>query len=171
MLVPRDVLEKAARNARASRGLSTDTSPFDLDEKLGGIVAIYAAQPHEPTIELPLPVDSDDAKWCGLLTYNLVKILTETTVPVTYTELVQRIHREYVASMGRLGPVPLVEGSDKDREVLGTTEWPDRSMYATDKSFTWSFGTVSAATLRALRIGSVSMSGPRAGNSLKELTP
>lgn len=127
LLVPRQALEKAGRTARGTRGVSADASPFDLGENVGGVVAIYAAQPHEPTIELPLPTDSKEQKWRGLLTYNLAKVLTETAAPVTYTELVQRIHREYVATMGRLGPVPLVEGSDRHREVLGTKEWGDRS--------------------------------------------
>ena len=127
MLVPREVMLQAMRKARVSRGVSSEAAPFDFDEKDGGIVAIYAAQPHEPTIELPLPIDARDAQWRGLLTYNLAKVLTESKAPVTYTELVQRIHQEYVATMGRLGPVPLVEGTDRNREVLGTTEWPERS--------------------------------------------
>jgi len=130
MLASRKAIKKAATSARASRGVSGDASPFDFDDKVGGIVAIYAAQPHEPTIELPLPLDSDNREWRGLLTYNLVKVLTASTTPVTYTELVQRIHQEYVTSLGRLGPVPLVEGNDRNREVLGTTEWSERSRLA-----------------------------------------
>jgi len=169
MLVPRDLLQKAARNAHASRGLLTDSSPFELDDKLGGIVAIYAAQPHEPTIELPLPVDSDDARWCGLLTYNLVKILTESTAPITYTELVQRIHREYVASMGRLGPVPLVEGSDQNREVLGTTEWPERSHLALQAEKGGRL-KINAGSLHGMTPGTILSVYPPAGKQSAEQT-
>ncbi|MBS0201847.1 MAG: caspase family protein [Planctomycetes bacterium] len=127
MLISRKALEKAKPVHRATRGVSADGSAFDFDEHAGGIVAIYAAQPHEPTIELPLPIDAENGEWRGLLTYNLVKVLTSSKTPITYTELVQRIHQEYVTTLGRLGPVPLVEGNDRNREVLGTTEWPERS--------------------------------------------
>jgi hypothetical protein len=128
MLVSQQALQRARRTAGATRGVQSEASPLDFDrEDQGGIVAIYAAQPHEPTVELPLPLDADDGEWHGLLTYTLSKVLTESAAPITYTELVQRIHREYIASCGRLGPVPLVEGTDQNREVLGTTEWPDRS--------------------------------------------
>jgi len=60
------------------------------------------------------------------MTYTLVQIVKGAKRPLTYRELVQRIHGQYVA-WGRGFPTPLVEGTDQDRELLGTREWPDRS--------------------------------------------
>lgn len=164
MLISREALQKAASRVSGQRGVGVgvETSPFETGADKGGIVAVYAAQPHEPTIELPLPIDGDDRKWRGLLTYTLVKVLSESAAPVTYTELVQRIHREYVASLGRLGPVPLVEGSDRHREVLGTTEWKDRSrlVLQIDKQRRL---TLNAGSLHRLTPGTILAVYPPAG--------
>lgn len=93
----------------------------------GGLVAIYTAQPHEPTLEMKLPEDADDPQWRGLLTYTLIKVLTSAETPLSYRELVQRIHGEYVETYGRLGPTPLIEGTDQHRQILEQTELPARS--------------------------------------------
>src|SRR5205807_1272666 len=37
-----------------------------------------------------------------------------------------RIHAQYV-NWGRTFPTPLIEGSDRDREVFGDKVWPNRS--------------------------------------------
>lgn len=127
-LFPKEVLAKAKRNAKSStRSVAMKDSFFGEDVDQGGLVAIYASQPHEPTLEMVLPDDSDDSDWRGLLTYTLIKILTSAETPLTYNELVQRIHSEYIHSYGRLGPTPLVEGVDQNHEVLGQTEMLSRS--------------------------------------------
>lgn len=142
-LVPEDALRAARDRAPKTRGANDNTSSFeiraatDLDQsqitaetpKLGGLAAIYAAQPHEPTIELPMPHDEFGAPMQGLLTYTLVKTLTQSTGKLTYTELVRRIHDQYVYDLGLSGPKPLVEGSDRHKEVLGRKEWPERSRF------------------------------------------
>jgi len=92
----------------------------------GGLVAIYASQPGEPTVEKPLPAGEPDRKRHGLFTYTLARVLNEATAPLTYSELVARVHSRYVRQ-GRSGPTPLVEGPDRDREVLGRKKWPARS--------------------------------------------
>jgi Caspase domain len=127
-LVGRKAILDAKRATKAGvRGISDDDSAMDCATDKGGLVAIYAAQPDEPTLEMMLPDDADDAEWRGLLTYTLVKVLTSAERALSYRELVQRIHSEYVQSYGRLGPTPLIEGTDQHRQVLEQTELPVRS--------------------------------------------
>ena len=73
---------------------------MDSDES-GGLVAIYAAQPHEPTFEAPLPIGEEDASMAGLLTFTMVQVLTAAKSNMTYSELVQRIHSAYMPSTTR----------------------------------------------------------------------
>ena len=122
-LFPKEVLANARRQVKTNtRSVKTSADSFDSDGGEGGLVAIYAAQPHEPTLEMMLPHESDDSEWRGLLTYTLIKVLTSAKTSLTYKELVQRIHSEYIHSYGRLGPTPLIEGVDQHREVLGQSE-------------------------------------------------
>jgi hypothetical protein len=103
-------------------------SPGFAARKMGqspNVVATYAAQPHEPTVEKALPQDGAERKPHGLFTYTLATVLSEADAPLSYRELVRRIHAQYVA-WGRTGPTPLVEGPDRDREVLGRASWPER---------------------------------------------
>jgi hypothetical protein len=123
---------EAAKGGPKTRGGGpppTGGVPVKLGEK-GGLVAIAAAQPNEPTLECELPVRSKDGRSHGLLTYTICQVLTKavetTSKPLTYSELAQRIQLEYVAA-GRTSPTPVLEGGDKDREVLGDTEWKGRS--------------------------------------------
>lgn len=132
-LVPAEVLQKV--RVAGTRGLNGSSADYvdgistSQQADLGDIVAIYAAQPHETTIELPLPVDAsyDDRKMYGLLTWTMAKVLAESEEPLSYRELVQRIHASYVESLGRLGPTPLIEGNGRDRQFLGNREFKDRS--------------------------------------------
>ena len=134
--VPRQAIKEAvafaakrdADNPERSRGGEMPPA-FKLAQE-GGIVAIYACQPNEVTYERELPPLTNDAKVYGLLTYSLCKILTEATEksaePITYNELARRIHGQYV-QWGRSSPTPLIEGVDRDRQVLGDKVWPGRS--------------------------------------------
>ena len=63
------------------------------------LAAIFAARSDQITIEMPLP-DKKTGTVHGLLTYTLVKCLTESKAPMTYVELVQRIRRQYAALDG-----------------------------------------------------------------------
>lgn len=127
-LLPADVLQQARQRARnKTRGVDARDAGVDQPKGRGKYVAIYAAQPHEPTVEMPLPTDELDARWRGLLTFTLGKVLAQSTSDLTYRELVQRIHAEYVHDLGRLGPTPLVEGTGLDQLVLADAEAPRRS--------------------------------------------
>ena len=129
-LVPRDVLERADRQARAageqSRGQPDEASGLTAGNDEPGIVAVFAAQSSEVTVEKALPADSAQAKRYGLFNYTICQVLSEATTPLTYAELIQRVQSRYVGS-GRTFPTPLVQGKLRDREVLGTRDWPGRS--------------------------------------------
>jgi hypothetical protein len=124
--------------------------------KEGGIVAIYACQPNEVTYERELPPRNKEAKVYGLLTYSICKILTEATEkssePITYNELARRIHGQYM-EWGRMTPTPLIEGIDRDRQVLGDKVWPGRSsiiLGESDEGY-----TINAGALHGMTAGSV----------------
>jgi hypothetical protein len=134
--IPKDRIDKAvqeaarreAKNPERSRG-GEAPAPFKLAGQ-GGIVAIYAAQPTEVTLEREMPPRTDGAQVYGLLSYTMCQVLTESLEqskePITYNELARRIHGQYVA-WGRTFPTPLIEGDDRDREILGDKVWPGRS--------------------------------------------
>jgi len=120
--------KREAKNGERSRGGET-AGPLKL-AKEGGIVAIYACQPHEVTFEGRLPLMCADAKSHGILTYALCAVLTEaaenSTAVFTYSELVRRIQAYYLG-FGKTSPTVLIEGTDRDRQVLGDQVWPGRS--------------------------------------------
>lgn len=153
LLIPADAIKETQGAAR----LDTDVSTNRAKEvaglvKAGGIVAFYAAQPHEPTVEKTLPPDANPRTRYGLLTYTLNQVLMQASAPITYRELAQRIHEHYAAS-GRTSPTPLIEGSDCDREVLGSLNWAQRSriMLSTDSH---RGRTVNAGAIHGLTVGS-----------------
>lgn len=126
VLFSRGALDKARKLATERfKDAKAGQVPAPWAEEAPGLVAIYAAQSTEPTVERK-PYDGSTDKVYGLLTYTLCKILTTSPSPLTYRELTQRIHSEYVRH-GRAAPTPLVEGKDLDREVLGLRTWPGRS--------------------------------------------
>lgn len=130
MLVPRAVLEAAIRRAAAvappTRGAQFETRPSLLSPVAKHWVAIYACQSTEPTVERPLPEDADAPVSHGLLTFTLNQVLMRSDAALTYRELVSAVERQYVA-WGRTFPAPLVEGTDRDRQVLGKALGPVRS--------------------------------------------
>ncbi|NQT40886.1 MAG: caspase family protein, partial [Planctomycetes bacterium] len=164
-LLPREVLD-AARPVSSTRGIHSETDALDGETDTGGLVAIYAAQPHEPTVEMRLPRNAADGQWHGLLTYTLVKVLTEAESKLTYTELVQRIHAEYVSSR-RIGPTPLIEGSDRHREVLGKQQWPERSRLVL-KSGRGGILELGAGSLHGLTVGTILAVYPPPGEKESE---
>jgi len=124
-MLPAESIAAARRRAARTRSVSSETSGMDGAEG-GGLIAFYAAQPHEPTFETEMPFGDEDAVSAGSFTYTLVSVLAASNSNMTYSELAQRIHDQYVL-MGLVSPTPLIEGIDRDREVLGEHQWPDRS--------------------------------------------
>jgi hypothetical protein len=136
-LVPREALQKAGETAAArrvsTRGADAKAPAAKPANKVPRLVALYAAQPHEPTIELPMPPDTVRNPRYGLLTYTVCQLVTQAQSPLTYRELTPRIQGRYV-EWGLVSPTPLLDGLDEDREILGTRAWPGRSQFFLQKS-------------------------------------
>jgi hypothetical protein len=161
--VPKKRLQDAieAARKRAPKGGATtrgggpvETTPFKL-AKAGGLVAVYAAQAHEVTVEFDLPEDAKGARPYGLLTYAITRVLTQARgrgKPITYRDMVYQVHQVY-ESMGRTAPTPVIEGGDVNREVLGEKKWDATFRIVLQKSDDdWK---VSAGALHGLTAGSV----------------
>jgi len=120
--IPRKTLGAAVRNG-------APRAPFRLAGK-GGIVAICAAQPAEVTVECEMPRLGRGGKVYGLLSYTVAQVLLEASErsarQITYAELARRVQAQYVA-WGRTFPTPLIEGGDRDCEILSDKLWPGRS--------------------------------------------
>lgn len=173
--VPKEAIKEAvafaakrdAGNIERARGGETPP-PFKLAAE-GGLVAIYACQPNEVTYERELPAQCKDGKIHGLLTYALCKVLTEATekgrAPITYNELARRIQAQYV-QWGRTSPTPVIEGIDRDRQVLGDKVWPGRSSIVLGADADGY--TINAGALQGLTEGSILavMSPPDEGDQL-----
>ena len=136
--IPKPAIEKAVKAAEErergkpekSRG-GPPPAPIKIGNK-SGIVAIYAAQPTEVTLEREMPPRTEGAQVYGLLSYTLCQVLLEATEKskqgITYAELARRVQAQYIA-WGRTFPTPLIEGEndDRDRAVLGDNVYPGRS--------------------------------------------
>jgi hypothetical protein len=159
-IIPQEELD-AARQRGASAAQSTEAAATEppLGGDLHNIVALYAAQPDQLTVELPLPRDAAQPQQYGLLTYTLNKVLTQARSPLTYAELAARISADYI-QIGRNTPTPLLEGGDRDREVLGLSTWPGRSRMVLAKKPAWH---VNAGALHGLTAGSILQALPPAG--------
>ncbi len=130
VLVPAEVLDKARRQAAGAivRGGNERTRgerPAELVLDAPSIIAIYAAQSSEATVEQLLPLNGPDRKPYGLLTYTMNQVLSRSTRPLTYRELVRQIQTQYLGA-GRSFPTPMIEGQNRDRELFGLTVLPDR---------------------------------------------
>ncbi len=128
-LVPQNLLDKARRSAIVrghTRGGVADDFGIGLGQKSAGVAALYASQPSEETFEKNLPPGADGSRRYGLLTFAVCQILTERDNLPTYRELAERVYSRYVHWGIARPPVPLVEGSELDREVLGRREWRAR---------------------------------------------
>jgi hypothetical protein len=134
-----------------TRGGATETLPFDLPKDGAGILALYAARPEETAPELPLPDDSPEPKYHGLLTYTISKVLSEAKGPLSYRQLIRRIHDRY-AALGRLSPTPMIEGNDQDRAVLGLERFDPAEVRLTREGDRW---TIDAGALHGLTPGSI----------------
>ncbi|TWT93841.1 caspase family protein [Stieleria varia] len=148
-LVPKALLDSVRESS------SEDDASDSLFDGPGDLVAIYAAQPHETTPEkkLPLTADPDARKYYGLLSFTLCDLLSNTNRKLTYNELIQEVQSRYVA-MGRRSPTPLIEGSNRDRIVMGKESFPERSrirlsIQSDDE------GTINSGALQGVTKGSI----------------
>jgi hypothetical protein len=161
--VPAEALEAARRRTAPavarSRG-SSDTASFEMPGRAAGLVAISGAQPDEPAVEEPLPREGAARVYYGLLTYTLNQILAEAKAPLTYRQLVQRVHAQYVA-WGKVFPTPLLEGPDQDRLVLDAAKPPEPAPFVLRRvEGEWQ---INAGALQGLTAGTVLAVAPEAG--------
>ncbi|MGF1528228.1 MAG: caspase domain-containing protein [Candidatus Competibacterales bacterium] len=117
----------------------------------GDYVAFYAAQPHQTTPELALPLGSARRKPHGLFTYTLLKALGKRP-NASYRQVMAEVLAHYEAAL-RAAPVPLLEGTALDTPVLtqgppGVSLWP----VTAEEAGTW---TVAAGGLHQLAAGSL----------------
>jgi len=164
-LIPENVMESVRS---ITRDPETVQDRMPLARRADGaapLVAMYAAQANEVTVEKALPSGARDKKPHGLFTYTITQVLSQANGPLTYRELVSRVQARY-SQTGRTAPTPLVEGADRDREVLGSKQWPGRSRMALAKSDReW---TVSAGRLQGVLEGSVLAVFPPPGRARTE---
>lgn len=173
-LVPEKVLRAAQEKARDRlRASGQDPNKarrrFKVPPSEPDLVALYAAQSTEPTVEKVFtPEQGGDGKSRGLLTHTICMVLEEVSQggsPLTYEELLQRVHQQY-RIWQRAFPTPLVEGRDSKREVLGEKVREARrqfSLLPVEKSNA-ATRNVDAGTLHGLTPGSILRVYPRAGS-------
>lgn len=128
--VDADEIAEAVQRANVLAGQGDSTARYDSDipsqdERIGSVVAFYAAQAFEtaPEVTRPMGADPKDKKnKHGLLSFHLSEVLRDLGKNATYRDLGEAIILRYRAD-GRRRPTPSWEG-DLDREVLGFSVWP-----------------------------------------------
>jgi hypothetical protein len=155
LLIPREVWAQAQARARSDR---LPEAPLDLPRETSGLVALYACQPEQRTVELRLPLRSEKAKQHGLLTYTLCQELMTARSRLTYRELGERIKRSY----DRLGrnEIPLVEFKDQDRALFGQEFYPHAPFQLVRQRQGWK---INAGALHGLTLGSILEVSPGEG--------
>ena len=83
---------------------------------------------------------------------------------MTYRELAQRIHAEYVQALGQLGPTPMVEGNGQDRTILGglTAAGPNHFVLQKHDSKGW---TITGGQLHGLTLKTICAVYPPPGSA------
>jgi hypothetical protein len=131
-LLPAEALERVAQSAPRGR-IAGEQHPALDGPHDGKFWALYATQPEELTYESHFPKEGRrvTGKPHGIFTYALCQVLSSCDEPITYRELIQRIHARYLhARPERPGPTPLLESDRPDQLVLGEAVLPGRSRIA-----------------------------------------
>ena len=171
-LTPQTILDEAVQETqRRTAGLSAVRSVsergaalLDQPERMPNLVAMYAALPTEPTIELSLPPTGGERQVHGLLTYTLCHVLLTAEMPLTYRDLLDRVYAQYSA-WGRTSPTPLVEGQGRHSSVLGGQDSPRRAILLARAGAELK---VDAGALHGLTDGTVLAVRPPAGKADSE---
>lgn len=106
----------------SSRGSELPATLLDGEDDSPRLVAIYAAQSTEPTVERLMPYgryDISDRRVHGLLTFTINEVLRNANGSLSYRELMEAVQASY-DRWGRRGPTPAIEGP-LDRVVFDTT--------------------------------------------------
>jgi hypothetical protein len=164
VLVPEEALaaavQRAAQGAPTRGAAVVPKSVLGLPTTAGGLVATYAVQADELAQETHLP--DPYSRWHGIFTYTLAEVLQQSTSPLTYRELIERVAARYQSA--NYYRTPLIEGGGLDREVLGFREWSARPHILLglpgDTRGTWE---LAAGSIHGLRPGTVLAVYPPAG--------
>jgi hypothetical protein len=167
VLIPKEVLDAAqarfAARGDRTRGEATEEPALKFASEERAMVVVYAAQGSEVTVEKTLPDNSTGGKCRGLFSYTLCQVLEQAAHQITYKELIQRVQAKYIEA-GRCFPTPLVQGLDRDREVLGTVLWPGRSLILLNKDEEQGL-KINAGAIHGLTEGTILGVFPPAGQS------
>jgi hypothetical protein len=151
-----DEQRAAAHAAAAAAASSSPTTRPSLAHVIDSprFAATYACRRSEPTLEMPLPADATGptpAARHGLFTYCLCRAIESAQSPVTFAELINRVHLAYDAQ-GRSGtPYPVVEGRARDNLMFsGDTRRAGVRLAKADDGW-----TVNAGLLGSLNQGSI----------------
>jgi hypothetical protein len=160
-LVPQAAIDAAASRAARWQGQAAPKeTPLSLTDNAGRIAALYAATMNEETPERPLP--NANSSVYGLFTYTIANILQESTTPMTYRELAERVLVRYHA-LQRFTPNPIFEGGGLDQEILGERTWPERPLMLLGDQVSASQWRLDAGSLRGLTQDSILELFPPAG--------
>ncbi len=136
--ISREVLQRADARAKAARKNSGLTraagrpvapievmNSTDANAPQGQLVAFYACQPFETAREVTRPMGAElkPENRCGLLSYHLLRALSQSSTSVSYRDLARVVVSGLRAEMGSGGPTPMFEG-DLETSVLGLDKWP-----------------------------------------------
>lgn len=129
VLSPPDAVQDAERKASARLSATTQKNHDEkgADTLRGGLTAVFAVPPTALEQEHPMPPPNcaADATRFGRLTYALHQVLATTQTPLTHRELGQALARQY--RDWAWFPLPEMESTHVDTEVLGKRAWDDRS--------------------------------------------
>lgn len=167
-LIPKEYLSRS-RARTISRTESHQATVLDQRPD-GGLIAFFAAQSNQTTPDWFRAPGAEKGEYMGLLTYTVCQILNTTGPSITYRELGQRIHQQYI-SYQRVGigsdvPRPSMEGTDLDRLVLGSEWKPNRSRLRF-RTFNNQL-RLSGGTINGLTRGTILRLLPVAGESEQE---
>jgi len=159
VLVPADVLDKARGTTRGAA--AAESGVMGLEGNAGGIAALYAAQTTEPTPEKRLPDSNGPVH--GLFTFTLIEVLNQSTGPISYRDLAERVTERYRA-LGRSGPTPGFEGGGLDNSVLDMASWAGRPRLLIGEKNEERL-TLRAGTIHGLTRGTILRIRPPAGST------
>ncbi|MBA4017479.1 MAG: hypothetical protein C0483_09935 [Pirellula sp.] len=123
----RDAERKAREQLANSATAKKEHDETRQDDLRGGLTALFAVPPTALEQEHPMPPPNcaADAARFGRLTYALHQVLATAQTPLTHRELGQALARQY--RDWAWFPLPEMETTYLDKEVLGKRTWNDRS--------------------------------------------
>jgi hypothetical protein len=150
-LLPREVVQ----SLRRTRGAADAAQLIEPSSRADRLVALYAAQSFEPTVERPMPYGAEASaqEVHGLFAYTICQILGSASEGLSYRELIQRVQAQY-DGWGRRSPTPLLEGAG-DLAVFSPSKEKRPSTVSLRLHKTFAGLEVSAGQLHGLTAGSI----------------